>query len=79
MATEEFLEIYYKGLAQKSNWETGLSDDFKFIRGEMPKPTPVIGKGLTGGRSATIIPRTLLTKKRARAGSIVRVITMRAI
>jgi len=44
MATEEFLEIYYKGLAQKSNWETGLSDDFKFIRGEMPKPTPVIGK-----------------------------------
>jgi ketosteroid isomerase-like protein len=44
MTTKELLESYYKGLAQKSNWESVLSDDFKFIGGDMTKTTPVIGK-----------------------------------
>ena len=44
MTTKELLESYYKGFAQKSNWESVLSDDFKFIGGDMTKTTPVIGK-----------------------------------
>ena len=32
MTTKELLESYYKGFAQKSNWESVLSDEFKFIR-----------------------------------------------
>jgi len=44
MTTKELLESYYKGFAQKSNWESGLSDDFKFTGGDMTKTTPLIGK-----------------------------------
>ena len=44
MTTKELLESYYKGFAQKSNWESVLSDDFKFIGGDMTKTTPLIGK-----------------------------------
>ena len=39
MTTKELLESYYKGFAQKSNWESVLSDDFKFIGGDMTKTT----------------------------------------
>jgi ketosteroid isomerase-like protein len=44
MTTKELLEIYYKGFAQKSNWDLVLSDDFKFIGGDMTKTTPIVGK-----------------------------------
>ena len=44
MTTKDLLELYYKGFSQKSNWESVLSDDFKFIGGDMTKTTPVIGK-----------------------------------
>jgi ketosteroid isomerase-like protein len=44
MTTKELIEIYYKGFAQKSNWDSVLSDDFKFIGGDMTKTTPVVGK-----------------------------------
>ncbi len=44
MSTKELLESYYKGFAQKKNWESVLSDDFKFIGGDMTKTTPLIGK-----------------------------------
>lgn len=44
MTTKELLESYYKGFAQKSNWESLLSDDFKFIGGDMTKTAPIIGK-----------------------------------
>jgi hypothetical protein len=34
MTTKKLLETYYKGFAQKNNWESVLSDDFKFIGGD---------------------------------------------
>jgi hypothetical protein len=42
MTTKDLLETYYRGFVQKSNWESVLSDDFKFFGGDMTKPTPVI-------------------------------------
>jgi ketosteroid isomerase-like protein len=44
MNTKELLETYYKGFAQKKGWESVISDDFKFIGGDMTKTTPLIGK-----------------------------------
>ncbi|MEW6005947.1 MAG: nuclear transport factor 2 family protein [Stygiobacter sp.] len=44
MSTKELLEIYYKGFTKKSGWESVISDDFKFIGGDMTKTTPIIGK-----------------------------------
>jgi ketosteroid isomerase-like protein len=44
MTTKELLETYYKGFAQKKDWESLISDDFKFIGGDMTKTTPVVGK-----------------------------------
>ena len=44
MTTKELLESYYKGFSQKSNWESVLSNDFKFVGGDMTKTTPLIGK-----------------------------------
>ena len=44
MTTKELLEFYYKGFAQKEGWESVISDDFKFVGGDMTKTTPVLGK-----------------------------------
>lgn len=44
MTTKDLLEVYYKGFTQKQNWENVISDDFKFIGGDMTKTEPVIGK-----------------------------------
>ena len=44
MTTKEILETYYKGFAQKQGWETVISDDFKFIGGDMTKTEPIVGK-----------------------------------
>jgi ketosteroid isomerase-like protein len=44
MTTKELIETYYKGFAQKSNWDSVISDDFKFIGGDMKKTTPIVGK-----------------------------------
>lgn len=44
MTTQELLEGYYKGLAQKNGWESYLSDDFKFTGGDMTKPEPLRGR-----------------------------------
>ena len=44
MTTKEILETYYKGFAQKKGWETVISDDFKFVGGDMTKTEPIIGK-----------------------------------
>lgn len=38
------LETYYQGFAQKEGWESVISDDFKFIGGDMTKSTPIVGK-----------------------------------
>lgn len=44
MTTKALLDTYYKGFAAKSNWESVISDDFKFFAGDMTKPDPVTGK-----------------------------------
>ena len=42
--TKELLNRYYKGFAEKKGWENTLSEDFKFVGGDMTKTTPVVGK-----------------------------------
>lgn len=42
--TRELLEIYYKGFAEKSNWESVIADDFEYVGGDMNNTKPVIGK-----------------------------------
>ncbi len=44
MTTKELLETYYEGFAQKEDWDSVLSDDFKFVDGDMKKTTPIVGK-----------------------------------
>ena len=44
MTANELLETYYHGLAQKTGWESVISDDFKFVGGDMTKTDPVLGK-----------------------------------
>ncbi len=44
MTTKELLETYYKGFAKKSGWDSVISDDFKFVGGDMTKTTPTVGK-----------------------------------
>jgi len=42
--TKQLLEIYYRGLARKQGWEAVISEDFKFVGGDMTKNTPIVGK-----------------------------------
>jgi ketosteroid isomerase-like protein len=44
MTINELLDKYYEGFAKKSGWEHVLSDNFKFIGGDMTNPAPSIGK-----------------------------------
>lgn len=44
MTTKELLDIYYKGFAEKANWEDVIADDFQFIGGDMTKTEPIVGK-----------------------------------
>jgi len=45
MTTKELLETYYKSFAKKQQgWEAVLSDDFKFVGGDMTKTTPIVGR-----------------------------------
>jgi ketosteroid isomerase-like protein len=42
--TRQLLEIYYKGFAEKANWESVIADNFEYIGGDMNNTTPVVGK-----------------------------------
>lgn len=42
--TKQLLEIYYKGFAEKANWESVIADDFEYVGGDMNNTQPVIGK-----------------------------------
>ena len=42
--TRQLLETYYKGFAEKANWESVIADDFEYVGGDMTKTEPVIGK-----------------------------------
>lgn len=42
--TRQLLETYYKGFAEKANWENVLADDFEYVGGDMNNLKPVVGK-----------------------------------
>jgi ketosteroid isomerase-like protein len=42
--TRQLLEIYYKGFAEKSNWESVIANDFEYVGGDMNNRQPVVGK-----------------------------------
>lgn len=44
-STKQLLETYYKGFAKKQGWESVISEDFKFIGGDMTDTAPTTGKG----------------------------------
>jgi ketosteroid isomerase-like protein len=41
---QQLLETYYKGFAEKSNWDSVITDDFQYTGGDMTKTEPLIGK-----------------------------------
>ncbi len=43
-STQELLEIYYKGFAEKANWENVIAEDFRYVGGDMGKTEPLVGK-----------------------------------
>ena len=43
-STEELLETYYKGFAEKTNWESVIAEDFQYLGGDMTKTEPLVGK-----------------------------------
>jgi ketosteroid isomerase-like protein len=44
MTTKEILDFYYRGFAEKANWESVIAEDFEYIGGTMTRPEPIIGK-----------------------------------
>jgi ketosteroid isomerase-like protein len=42
--TRQLLETYYKGFAEKANWEMTIADDFEYVGGDMNNTQPVVGK-----------------------------------
>ena len=43
-STKQLLETYYKGFAEKANWESVIADDFQYVGGDMTKTEPLVGK-----------------------------------
>jgi ketosteroid isomerase-like protein len=43
-SAKQLLKTYYKGFAQNKEWDSVISDDFKFIGVDMANRTPAIGK-----------------------------------
>lgn len=41
---KELLDIYYKGFAEKANWDSVIADDFQFIGGDLTKKEPLVGR-----------------------------------
>jgi ketosteroid isomerase-like protein len=44
MTTKELLDFYYKGFAEKANWECVLAEDFQYIGGDMTNTAPIVGR-----------------------------------
>jgi len=42
--TRQLLENYYKGFAEKANWESVIADDFEYVGGDMNNIKPIVGK-----------------------------------
>jgi ketosteroid isomerase-like protein len=43
-STRQLLECYYKGFAEKSDWDSVIAEDFEYTGGDMTKPEPLRGK-----------------------------------
>ncbi len=43
-STRQLLETYYKGFADKANWENTIADDFQYVGGDMNNTQPIVGK-----------------------------------
>src|SRR5690606_14374135 len=41
---KELLDIYYKGFAEKANWDSVIADDFQYIGGDLTKNEPLVGR-----------------------------------
>jgi ketosteroid isomerase-like protein len=41
---KELLDTYYKGFAEKANWENVIAEDFHYTGGDMKMQQPLIGK-----------------------------------
>ena len=41
---KKLLETYYKGFAEKANWESVIADDFQYVGGDMTNKEPLVGK-----------------------------------
>ncbi len=44
MTSQQLLEHYYRGFAQKTGWEDAISEQFKFTGGDMTNQVPNVGK-----------------------------------
>lgn len=44
MTNQQLLEHYYRGFSKKAGWEDVISEDFKFVGGDMMKQEPIIGR-----------------------------------
>lgn len=42
--TRQLLDAYYKGFAEKANWQHVLADDFEYVGGDMNNTKPIVGK-----------------------------------
>ena len=42
--TKALLSTYYKGFAEKKDWESVISDEFQFFGGDMTNQAPTVGK-----------------------------------
>ncbi len=42
--TKQLLKTYYKGFAEKANWDSVIADDFQYVGGDLTKTEPLIGK-----------------------------------
>ena len=42
-STKELLETYYKGFAEKANWESVIANDFQYTGGDITKQEPLLG------------------------------------
>jgi len=44
MDVNQLLKTYYEGFARKAGWEETISEDFRFIGGDMTHTDPVTGR-----------------------------------
>ena len=72
MTTQQLLDTYYKGLAQKSGWDSVLADDFRFIfqrESTLPWVRPAAIKNVTPLPSSSRILQNPFSEGKREGGS----------